>query len=79
MDATLIRAALVPAFMRLAGQANWWAPRPLRRLHGRIGLRETAEPVALAAPPVELVEPPSKDAALRLGWPAACRSQLQRR
>ncbi len=40
VDATLIRALLVPAFMRLAGRANWWAPRPLRRLHARIGLRE---------------------------------------
>jgi RND superfamily putative drug exporter len=40
VDATLIRALLVPAFMRLAGQANWWAPRPLRLLHDRIGLRE---------------------------------------
>src|SRR5439155_19140793 len=35
MDATLIRAALVPAFMRLAGAANWWAPAPLRRFHDR--------------------------------------------
>jgi putative drug exporter of the RND superfamily len=40
VDATLIRALLVPAFMRLAGSANWWAPRPLRLLHDRIGLRE---------------------------------------
>ena len=40
MDATLIRAALVPAFMRLAGDANWWAPKPLRRLYDRFGLRE---------------------------------------
>jgi RND superfamily putative drug exporter len=40
MDATLVRGVLVPAFMRLAGDANWWAPRPLRRLHARIGLRE---------------------------------------
>ncbi|HEU0130610.1 MAG TPA: MMPL family transporter [Mycobacteriales bacterium] len=38
MDATLIRAALVPAFMKLAGEANWWAPRPLRRLYDRFGL-----------------------------------------
>jgi RND superfamily putative drug exporter len=37
MDATLIRGLLVPAFMRLLGQANWWAPRPLRRLHTRFG------------------------------------------
>jgi putative drug exporter of the RND superfamily len=41
VDATLIRALLVPAFMRLAGRANWWAPRPLRLLHDRIGLRDT--------------------------------------
>ncbi|WP_439032267.1 MMPL family transporter [Gordonia terrae] len=40
MDATLIRMFLVPAFMRLAGRANWWAPRPLRRLHDKIGLSE---------------------------------------
>ncbi|GAA4460297.1 MMPL family transporter [Phytohabitans houttuyneae] len=32
MDATVIRGLLVPAFMRLAGDANWWAPAPLRRL-----------------------------------------------
>jgi RND superfamily putative drug exporter len=40
VDATLIRGALVPAFMRLMGRANWWAPAPLRRLHNRIGLAE---------------------------------------
>ena len=40
MDATVIRGLLVPAFMRLAGRANWWAPGPLRRLHARIGLSE---------------------------------------
>lgn len=44
VDALLIRTVLVPAFMKLAGDANWWAPGPLRRLHDRIGLRE--EPVA---------------------------------
>ncbi len=47
MDATLVRGALVPAFMRLAGKANWWAPRPLRRLYDRFGLREAPEPEAL--------------------------------
>jgi RND superfamily putative drug exporter len=40
VDAFLIRATLVPAFMRLAGKANWWAPPPLRWLHDRIGLTE---------------------------------------
>lgn len=40
LDATVVRALLVPAFMRIAGNANWWAPVPLRRLHARLGLRE---------------------------------------
>ena len=40
MDATIVRAFLVPAFMRLAGDANWWAPAPLRRFHNRFGLKE---------------------------------------
>jgi RND superfamily putative drug exporter len=40
MDATVVRATLVPAFMRLAGNANWWAPAPLRRLYERVGLSE---------------------------------------
>ena len=40
MDATVIRATLVPAFMRLAGEANWWAPAPLRRFHDRFGIKE---------------------------------------
>jgi putative drug exporter of the RND superfamily len=56
MDATLVRGVLVPAFMRLAGEANWWAPRPLRRLHDRFGISEAApgpgvEPAAGAAAP----------------------------
>jgi len=42
IDATIVRAFLVPAFMRLAGDANWWAPRPLRRFHDRFGLKESA-------------------------------------
>ncbi len=44
MDATIIRATLVPAFMRLAGEANWWAPKWLKRVHGRFGIREGPEP-----------------------------------
>jgi RND superfamily putative drug exporter len=31
IDATLVRAALVPAIMQLAGRFNWWAPRLRRR------------------------------------------------
>jgi RND superfamily putative drug exporter len=41
MDATLVRGALVPAFMRLAGDFNWWAPAPLRRFHERWGISES--------------------------------------
>lgn len=40
LDATVVRGLLVPSFMRIAGNANWWAPAPLRRLHARLGLRE---------------------------------------
>jgi putative drug exporter of the RND superfamily len=40
VDATLVRGVLVPAFMRLAGRWNWWAPAPLRRVHERFGLAE---------------------------------------
>jgi RND superfamily putative drug exporter len=40
IDASIIRALLVPSLMRMLGQANWWAPRPLRRLHDQIALRE---------------------------------------
>ena len=41
-DATLVRMLLVPAFMHVLGRINWWAPKPLARLHERIGLREAA-------------------------------------
>jgi len=40
IDASIIRALLVPSLMELLGSWNWWAPKPLRRLHDRIGLRE---------------------------------------
>ncbi|MGH9184540.1 MAG: MMPL family transporter, partial [Acidimicrobiales bacterium] len=43
VDAFLIRATLVPAFMKLAGSANWWAPGPLRRFHDRFGISETVD------------------------------------
>jgi uncharacterized membrane protein YdfJ with MMPL/SSD domain len=42
IDATIIRALLVPSLMKLLGESNWWAPRPLARLHARIGLSEGA-------------------------------------
>jgi RND superfamily putative drug exporter len=40
IDATIVRGLLVPALMRLLGKWNWWAPKPLKRLHARIGLQD---------------------------------------
>ena len=48
IDASIIRALLVPSLMELLGSWNWWAPRPLRRLHARIGLRESERRLAPA-------------------------------
>jgi RND superfamily putative drug exporter len=49
IDASIIRALLVPSLMELLGSWNWWAPRPLRRLHDRIGLHESG-PATITAP-----------------------------
>jgi RND superfamily putative drug exporter len=45
VDATLIRAVLVPVFMKLAGRANWWLPKPLRAVHNRFGISESGAAV----------------------------------
>jgi RND superfamily putative drug exporter len=41
IDATVVRVLLVPATMRLLGRANWWLPRPLRRVYARYGIRDS--------------------------------------
>jgi uncharacterized membrane protein YdfJ with MMPL/SSD domain len=51
IDASLIRALLVPSLMELLGDWNWWAPRPLRRLHERIGLSDASPDPSLAESP----------------------------
>ena len=43
VDATLVRMLLVPAFMHVLGRWNWWAPKPLARLHERIGINESGD------------------------------------
>jgi RND superfamily putative drug exporter len=43
LDAFVMRGVLVPAFMRLAGDWNWWAPRRARRFHDRYGISESAD------------------------------------
>ncbi|MDQ6747854.1 MAG: MMPL family transporter [Candidatus Dormibacteraeota bacterium] len=45
IDATLVRALIVPATMRLLGGANWWAPGPVARLYQRLGLGESGAKV----------------------------------
>jgi len=52
VDATIVRVMLVPAVMRLLGPVNWWAPRPLRRLYARYGIREPEPADPEAALPV---------------------------
>lgn len=64
IDATIIRALLVPALMKLLGEWNWWAPGPLRRLHEKIGIDEMAPALPKprsavpAAPPSPAPTPP---------------------
>jgi uncharacterized membrane protein YdfJ with MMPL/SSD domain len=40
IDASIVRALLVPSLMELLGRWNWWAPSPLRRLYARLGVSE---------------------------------------
>jgi uncharacterized membrane protein YdfJ with MMPL/SSD domain len=40
IDATIVRALLVPSLMELLGNWNWWAPKPLQRIHARLGFSE---------------------------------------
>lgn len=53
VDATLVRAVMVPATMRLLGAWNWWLPRPLRWLHDRIGISEGGDEEEPARPDSE--------------------------
>jgi len=48
IDATIIRALLVPALMRLLGHRNWWAPAALRRLHHRLTPHQSPADTATA-------------------------------
>jgi putative drug exporter of the RND superfamily len=50
VDATIVRCLLVPATMTLLGEANWWAPAPLRRLYDRFGLHEPPRVTAATVP-----------------------------
>jgi RND superfamily putative drug exporter len=49
IDATIVRALLVPSLLALLGRRAWWAPRPLRRLHARLGLGHEEQPQPASA------------------------------
>jgi RND superfamily putative drug exporter len=55
IDATIVRTLVVPAVMRLLGDANWWAPKPLRWLYEHIGIGDLGvQPELNGHAPVEL-------------------------
>ncbi|HET9871814.1 MAG TPA: MMPL family transporter [Propionibacteriaceae bacterium] len=58
LDATIVRALLVPSLMALLGRWSWWSPAPLTALHQRFGLREEAA-VLPAAEPLSVVHQPT--------------------
>ena len=58
IDATIIRALLVPSLMQMLGRWNWWAPAPLARLHRRFGVSENLPPAAgPSSPPAGAASP----------------------
>ncbi|HEY2765309.1 MAG TPA: MMPL family transporter [Pseudonocardiaceae bacterium] len=66
VDVTLVRLCLVPAVMKLAGPANWWLPRPLRRVHQRFKISEI---------PGQVLAPSTPDFATRHPVPTRGSSQ----
>ncbi|MCW2513318.1 MAG: hypothetical protein JWR11_2360 [Mycobacterium sp.] len=52
VDATLVRMVLLPAFMRVMGEWNWWAPKPLVRIHERFGISEQGHTVRPPRTPI---------------------------
>ena len=51
IDAFIVRALLVPALMGVLGNANWWSPRPLRRLHQRLTVAKPSPRARHSSPP----------------------------
>lgn len=67
LDATVVRALLVPATLALLGRTTWWLPGPLRRVHDRFGVSEgevedgaEGAEVADRGPETEAVRPPDR-------------------
>jgi len=61
VDAFIVRVTLVPAFMKLAGDWNWWLPGPLLRVHRRFGIDESPDELVIdlrdREPAIDLREP----------------------
>ncbi|MGB3770859.1 MAG: MMPL family transporter [Rhodococcus sp. (in: high G+C Gram-positive bacteria)] len=38
IDATVIRMLLVPSLVKLMGEANWWAPAWMKKVHAKVGI-----------------------------------------
>lgn len=91
VDATLVRLCLLPAVMKLAGPANWWLPRPLRRIHQRFEISEvhredtgkgtrddTARPQVLTPrPPIPTPRPPVPTPGLPVPTPGSSEHRLE--
>ena len=60
IDATIVRTLVVPAVMRLLGDVNWWAPRPLRWLYARIGLGDLGVEPVRRLPQLPVVKTPEE-------------------
>src|SRR5438128_5015490 len=59
IDATIVRSLVVPAVVRLLGDANWWAPRPLRWMYDRIGIGDLGvQPQPKRQPALDAVPDP---------------------
>ena len=63
IDATIVRSLVVPAVMRLLGDANWWAPKPLRWLYERIGIGDLGVQPELQLAPVDFAPEPARETA----------------
>jgi len=52
MDASLVRMLLMPALMHVLGRMNWWAPKPLARLHQRVGISDSHDAAETSRPEI---------------------------
>jgi RND superfamily putative drug exporter len=68
IDATIVRGIIVPAFMRVMGRINWWAPRWVQRAVAKLGLYEGAD---IHAGPMQDVPPASVSASAPASVPAS--------